>query len=109
VTATPEPIDACPADPLLRLLWGQWKTHVLYLLGEKGPARFGEIQRLIMGISPKVLTQRLRELEADGLVWREHEPTIPPKVTYGLTEMGQDVHTALKAFDAPAKHWLAAA
>jgi DNA-binding HxlR family transcriptional regulator len=62
-----------------------------------------------MGISPKVLTQRLRELEADGLVWREHEPTIPPKVTYGLTEMGLDVHTALKAFDAPTKRWLVAA
>ena len=67
------------------------------------------MQRLVTGISPKVLTQRLRELEADGLVWREHEPTIPPKVTYGLTEMGLDVHTALKAFDAPAKRWLAAA
>jgi len=109
VRATREPIEACPADPLLRLLWGQWKTHVLYLLGEKGPARFGKMQRLIVGISPKVLTQRLRELEADGLVWREHEPAIPPKVTYGLTEMGLDVHAALKAFDAPAKRWLATA
>ena len=107
--ATLAPIDACPADPLLRLLWGQWKTHVLYLLGEKGPARFGEMQRLVMGISPKVLTQRLRELEADGLVWRGLEPTIPRKVTYGLTEMGLDVHTALKAFDAPTKRWFTTA
>ena len=66
------------------------------------------MQRLIIGISPKVLTQRLRELEADGLLWREHEPTIP-KVTYGLTEMGLDVHTALKALDAPAKRWFTTA
>jgi DNA-binding HxlR family transcriptional regulator len=92
-----------------RLLWGQWNTPVLYLLGEKSPARFGEIQRLVIGISPKVLTQRLRELEADGLVWRAHEPTIPPKVTSGWPRWGQEVHTALKAFDAPAKRWFAAA
>ena len=70
-------------DRLHAAAMGQWKTPVLYLLGEKGPARFGEIQRLVIGISPKVLTQRLHELEADGLVWRAHEPTIPPKVTSG--------------------------
>jgi DNA-binding HxlR family transcriptional regulator len=99
----------CPSDPLLRLLWGQWKTHVLHALGTNGPLRFGQLQRALPSISPKVLTQRLRELERDGLVWREHEPSIPPKVTYGLTDMGRDVHAALTALEAPARKWLGAA
>jgi len=86
----------CAADTLLRKLWGQWKTHVIYVLGEQKACRFGVLRRAITGISPKVLTQRLRELEADGLVWREQENTIPPKVTYGLTETGQAVHRVLK-------------
>lgn len=100
------PLDGCPADPLLRLMWGQWKAHVIYLLGEHGPARFGVLRQRLEGISPKVLTQRLRELEAGGLLWRQQESTVPPKVTYGLTEMGRDVHAALKALDAPARRWL---
>ncbi len=83
-----EPADAvaglpCGADRLLRKLWGQWKTHVIYVLGEQQACRFGVLRRTITGISPKVLTQRLRELEADGLVWREQENTIPPKVPTG--------------------------
>ncbi len=86
----------CAADTLLRKLWGQWKTHVIYVLGEQQACRFGVLRRTIKGISPKVLTQRLRELEADGLVWREQENTIPPKVTYGLTATGLAVHAVLK-------------
>ncbi|TYB82568.1 winged helix-turn-helix transcriptional regulator [Maritimibacter fusiformis] len=99
-----EPADAvaglpCGADRLLRKLWGQWKTHVIYVLGEQQACRFGVLRRTITGISPKVLTQRLRELEADGLVWREQENTIPPKVTYGLTETGRAVHAVLKGIE----------
>ncbi|QXT38146.1 winged helix-turn-helix transcriptional regulator [Gymnodinialimonas ceratoperidinii] len=90
---------SCPSDALLRKLWGQWKTHVIYVLGTQQSCRFGVLKRTIAGISPKVLTQRLRELEADGLVWREQENTIPPKVTYGLTEAGHAIHEVLKQFD----------
>lgn len=97
------PSQPCPADPLLRLLWGQWKTHVVYVLGTRGPCRFGALQRHVAGISPKVLTQRLRELEADGLAWREVRPTIPPEVTYGLTAFGEEVHGVLLGFDALAR------
>lgn len=86
----------CAADTLLRKLWGQWKTHVIYVLGEQKACRFGVLRRTVTGIPPKVLTQRLRELEADGLVWREQENTIPPKVTYGLTKTGLAVHAVLK-------------
>ena len=95
----------CAADPLLRALWGQWKTHVIHTLGTHGACRFGVLRRALGTISPKVLTQRLRELEADGLVWREHEPTIPPAVTYGLTPFGEKVNTVLRGFDTLAATW----
>ncbi|WP_417722893.1 winged helix-turn-helix transcriptional regulator [Salipiger sp.] len=89
----------CPGDPILRMIAGRWKTHIIYLLGEDGPARFNAIQRRLSPISPKVLTTRLRELAQDGLIWRTQEETIPPKVTYGLTDLGREVHGILKAFD----------
>lgn len=101
-TTNPASVEApsgCPADKLLRKLWGQWKIHVIYVLGEQGNCRFGALRRTIEGISPKILTQRLRELEEDGLVWREQENSIPPKVTYGLTPTGYAIHEVLKGFD----------
>ncbi|MEN3792383.1 helix-turn-helix domain-containing protein [Fulvimarina sp. MAC3] len=94
------PAVCCASDRVLRMLWGQWKTHVIYVLGTHGPQRFGALRRIIAGISPKVLTQRLRELEVDGLVWRKQAPTIPPEVTYGLTERGHRIHGVLTKFDA---------
>ncbi len=107
MTAAREPTGACPADQLLRLLRERWKTRVTHLLGERGPLRFGEPPRLHPGNSPKVLTQRLRGLEADAIAWRQQDATVPPRVTYGLTVMGDDVHASLKALDAPAGRWLA--
>ena len=92
--------DTCPADPILRVIAGRWKTHIVYLLGNDGPARFNVIQRRLTPVSPKVLTSRLRELAEDGLIWRTQEETIPPKVTYGLTDLGGEVHDVLKSFDA---------
>jgi DNA-binding HxlR family transcriptional regulator len=107
VTVAREPTGACPADQLLRLLRERWKTRVIHLLGERGSLRFGELRRLLPGISPKVLTQRLRELEADAIAWRQQDTAVPPRVTYGLTVMGDDVHASLKALDGPAGRWLA--
>lgn len=89
----------CPADPILKVISGRWKTHILYLLGDAGPSRFNLIQRRLVPISPKVLASKLRELAQDGLIWRVQEETIPPKVTYGLTDLGRDVHQVLKSFD----------
>lgn len=91
--------EICPSDQILRMVAGRWNTHILYLLGEDGPARFNAIQRRLTPVSPKVLTTRLRELAQDGLIWRKQEETIPPKVTYGLTDLGREVHNILKAFD----------
>ena len=95
----------CPLDKVLRLLSGEWTTHILWVLSNNGPTRHGELQRLIEGISSKMLTERLRMLEAEGVVFRDYEPTIPPKVTYGLTDVGQQVDTALRAIEEVAQHW----
>jgi DNA-binding HxlR family transcriptional regulator len=84
----------------------KWSMYVIHVLADAGPLRFGELRRLLPGISPKVLTQRLRELEADTIAWRRQDTMVPPRVTYGLTGMGDDVHASLKALDAPAARWL---
>ncbi len=102
-----EPTGACPADQLLRLLRERWKIRVMHLLGERGPLRFGEPRRLLLRISPQVLTRRLRGLEADAIACRQHDATVPPWVTYCFAVTGDDVHASLKALDAPAGRRLA--
>jgi DNA-binding HxlR family transcriptional regulator len=95
----------CPMDSVLRVLWKEWTTHILWALSTEGPTRFNRLHRLVEGISPKVLTDRLRHMEADGLIWREQVASIPPAVTYGLTEKGKDFDSVLKAFEAVAAKW----
>lgn len=99
------PETACPMDRLLRLLTGPWTTYLLWVLSSNGPTRFGELKRRIPGISAKVLTDRLRMLEEAGVIYREYEETIPPKVTYGLAPRGQELRTVLDALNAIARRW----
>jgi len=87
--------SSCPMDFILRLLMGPWTTYVLYNLRSHGPQRFGELKRRVAGVSAKMLTERLRTLEAAGLVGRHYEATIPPKVTYSLTERGHELDQVL--------------
>lgn len=101
----PEIAKGCPLDRLLRLLSGEWTTHILWVLSTNGPTRHGELRRLIGGISSKVLTERLRMLEGQGVVFRHYEPTVPPKVTYGLTETGRQIDHALRALHDVAQRW----
>ena len=63
----------CPMDSLLRTLMGPWTTYILWILRSEGPTRFGELKRKVPGISAKVLTERLRMLEAAGLPMAEAE------------------------------------
>ena len=95
----------CPLDRVLRLLSGEWTTHILWVLSTSGPTRHGGLRRLVEGISSKVLTDRLRLLEAEGIVFRDYEPTVPPKVTYGLTERGRRLDQALREIEAIAEDW----
>lgn len=95
----------CPADRMLRLMWGEWTTHILWALGDVGPQRFVRLRGHIEGVSPKVLSARLKRMEQDGLLWRSYETTMPPTVTYGLTERGEALHRALKALEPVAEAW----
>ena len=95
----------CPASRVLRLVWGEWVTHILWVLGNNGPTRFGELRRFVEGISPKVLTDRLRRLEATGIIDRHYEPTVPPQVTYSLTPRGHELDKALRTLHELAEHW----
>ncbi|MFY0621376.1 MAG: helix-turn-helix transcriptional regulator [Pelagimonas sp.] len=96
---------SCPMDPVLRVVTGRWTTSILWHLVSEGPLRFGELMGLMPEISAKVLTDRLRMLEKNGLVLRTQKPTIPPEVSYQLTSEGQDLHKALAALNQVAMKW----
>lgn len=86
----------CPVDATLRLIGGKYKALILWHL-LSGALRHGEIQRLIPQATPKMLTQQLRELEADNLLSREVFPVVPPKVEYSLTATGNSLKPILTA------------
>ena len=77
----------CGLEAALAVVGGKWKPIVLWQLAQ-GPRRFGELRRLVTGISEKMLIQQLREMEADGIVARKDFREIPPRVEYSLTEFG---------------------
>ncbi|MEU7636722.1 MULTISPECIES: winged helix-turn-helix transcriptional regulator [unclassified Streptomyces] len=84
----------CPARDMVDHVTSRWGIWVLISL-RSNDLRFYELRDSIRGISEKMLTQTLRALVQDGLVWREVEPTTPPKVTYGLSEFGREVSEPL--------------
>lgn len=79
--------------------------YILWVLDTQGILRFGELRRKIDGISPKVLTQRLRRLEEIGIVSRHYESTIPPQVSYELTERGKELSKPLYDLCELASRW----
>ena len=80
----------CPIEVVINLINGKWKSELIWLIRDE-PKRFGEIRRLLDGVSAKVLTEQLRELEHDGLIVRESYPVIPPRVEYTLSEKGKSL------------------
>lgn len=84
----------CPSRTLLDHITSKWGVLVLLALGERS-RRWGELRREIEGISEKMLASTLRTLADDGLVIREAQPTIPPRVDYRLTELGHEVSARL--------------
>ncbi len=95
----------CPMDALLRLISGPWTSYLVWTLSTNGPVRFGKLKRLIPGISSRMLTERLRKLEESGLVVRDYKPTIPPEVSYALTERGLELSKALGELNTLAIKW----
>jgi DNA-binding HxlR family transcriptional regulator len=90
---------------MLELLTRPWTLHILWALSHNGPMRFGVLRRQIDGISPRVLTERLRTLESAGFIFRHYEQTIPPAVTYGITDRMQDIEKVLAQLEGLARKW----
>jgi DNA-binding HxlR family transcriptional regulator len=84
----------CGLDVALAVVGGKWKPLILFHLA-KGPRRFGELRRLVGGISEKVLIQQLKELESDAILDRADYREIPPRVEYSITEFGRSLADAL--------------
>lgn len=90
----------CGIGPAFAVIGGKWKALILWELRDQ-TRRFGELKRLVPGISEKMLIQQLRELELDDLLTRKAFPEIPPRVEYTLTPLGRSLNTAL----APLADW----
>ena len=93
----------CKAELALKVIQGRWKLLILRELLE-GVRRFSDLQRALagvqQGVSQKVLTAQLRELEADGVVQRTIHPEVPPRVEYALTERGRELVPVLEGLHA---------
>ena len=85
---------SCGLGPALEVIGGKWKALILWEI-QVEPRRFGELKRLVPGISEKMLIQQLREMEADGLVHREAFHEVPPRVEYSVTALGASLNQAL--------------
>ncbi|MBE8476778.1 winged helix-turn-helix transcriptional regulator [Streptomyces justiciae] len=86
---------ACPVREVLDRVAGKWSVQIL-VAAAQGPIRFTELERSIEGISRRMLTLTLRNLERDGLVTRTVHPTVPPKVEYALTPVATELHETLQ-------------
>ncbi len=95
----------CAIGGLLELLTRPWTLHILWALSHNGPMRFGVLRRQIEGISARVLTERLRTLEGAGFVFRHYEQTIPPAVTYGITDRMKDIEKVLAQLELLSRKW----
>ena len=89
----------CPSRQVLDRIGDRWTVLVLLLLS-RGAMRYGELQRELSGISQKMLTQTLRAIERDGFATRTAYPEIPPRVVYGLTDLGHGLVEVLAPLNA---------
>lgn len=98
VTKTHTPMSAAiDLEIILKRLEGRWKLAILFQLFDGQVRRFSDLERLIPGISQKMLAQQLRQLEAEGIVQRTVHPEQPPRVDYRLSDWGQRLCPALDA------------
>jgi DNA-binding HxlR family transcriptional regulator len=92
--------ETCPAiREVLNRVGDKWSVLVIALLGD-GPKRFSELRRSIEGVSQRMLTLTLRGLERDGLLTRTVYPTVPPRVDYALTKLGETLLDPIQALSA---------
>ncbi|MDI3487097.1 MAG: hypothetical protein PWQ50_2317 [Methanolobus sp.] len=86
----------CPVEATLGVIGGKWKPLILWQLKED-VLRYNTLQQMLPGISPRMLTKQLRELEDDAIVNRKMYPEIPPRVEYSLTDFGKTIIPVLEA------------
>jgi DNA-binding HxlR family transcriptional regulator len=99
------PAAVCPHfHAAIELIGKRWTGAIVCALTER-PMRFGELRKVVPGLSDRLLSQRLRELEEEGLVQREVEAGTPVRVTYSLTEVGDDLGPAIREIRMWAKRW----
>lgn len=100
----------CPIENTLKILDGKWKAMILYALLTEGTLRFGELRKRLPGITQKMLTAQLRELEQYNVIARKVYPVVPPKVEYSLTSIGLSLDKVFSAMyewslsHAPSEH-----
>ena len=85
---------SCGLDATLHVISGKWKPLVLFFLRD-GTKRYGELKRVVQGVSDKVLIQQLKDLETDGVLARTDHKEVPPRVDYALTPLGRSMADAL--------------
>ena len=90
----------CSVEATLTVIGGKWKCVILWHLATDGTCRFSELRRKIQGITQRMLTNQLRELEADGLIDRKIFAHVPPKVEYSLSDRGRTLSPVLAALKA---------
>ena len=95
----------CAIGGMLELLTRPRTLHILWALSNNGPLRFGVLRRQVEGISARVLTERLRTLEEARFIFRHYEPTIPPAVTYGITDRMKDIQKVLHQLEGLSRKW----
>jgi len=89
--------ELCQVEDALGILVGKWKPLILLHLLKEGTQRFSELKRSIPGITQKMLTKQLRELESEDIIDRVVYPQVPPKVEYSITEYGRSLEPILEA------------
>ncbi|QGX39961.1 winged helix-turn-helix transcriptional regulator [Permianibacter aggregans] len=98
--------EPCPFESLLRLLLGQWTPLIIWTLQTKGELRFTELKHEVQGISGRVLTERLRQLEQHDIISRRYVAAIPPQVSYCLTDRGEELRDVLTPLNSLARRWV---
>ena len=87
--------DKCPLQKMLETVGGKWKILIIFNLHQHEIVRFGALHRMLPGISQKVLTSQLKELEAASFIKRKVYPEVPPRVEYSLTAKGKSLYPVL--------------
>lgn len=95
----------CPINVTIDILGGKWRSLIFWHLGLE-TLRYSELQKIVPGISKKVLTDHLKELEKGGFINRKVYPEVPPKVEYSMTEKGYELFEVLKVMEKWGRNFL---